>query len=330
MTSSEPSGAPKAPPGDGAGRLAFALAAAGVAFASRRPMVQDPVANIDRADESGLLVAEHEVPTNDGGTLMAYVCGEGDTGVVVLAHCWTGNATNWAPVTRRLVAKGCRVVRWDQRGHGRSSGGSAGHSVGAIGDDLACVLGELDLREVVLAGHSMGGMTIQSYFARHPADARDRIRAITLAATAASNPLPPLPGVVLSPIFAMARNLTDHPTLGRQFVRSSFGPSARRDHVEAARAHYVATTPEVVAHFGASMTRMDLRETNAEVTVPVQVLVGSRDPLTPPKLARELVESLPHAEIQMLDRLGHMLVFEAPETIAETILTQVQSVTPVP
>ena len=85
-----------------------------------------------------------------------HTAGPEDGPVVVLAHCWTGSQQVWAPVARRLVAAGCRVVRWDQRGHGRSRAGHKGHSIEGLADDLASVLDQLDLHDVVLAGHSMG------------------------------------------------------------------------------------------------------------------------------------------------------------------------------
>lgn len=61
-----------------------------------------------------------------------------------------------APVAHRLLDAGHRVVLYDQRGHGESSLGRAPVTVERLGEDLAAVLKHLDVRDAVLAGHSMG------------------------------------------------------------------------------------------------------------------------------------------------------------------------------
>ena len=120
---------------------------------------------------------ERTVTTDDGAELVVYVAGPAKGPTVVLPHCWTGTKEIWAPVARRLVAAGHRVVLYDQRGHGRLDArvGTDGRrsarartssrcSTRSSGDDL------------VLAGHSMGGMTIQALATNHPEVVRDRVR----------------------------------------------------------------------------------------------------------------------------------------------------------
>ncbi|HET8618358.1 MAG TPA: alpha/beta fold hydrolase, partial [Acidimicrobiales bacterium] len=69
------------------------------------------------------------VTTDDGARLAVTDAGDritlGGPAPVVLAHCWTGSRAVWAPVARRLVAAGHRVVLYDQRGHGASTAGTA-------------------------------------------------------------------------------------------------------------------------------------------------------------------------------------------------------------
>jgi len=65
----------------------------------------------------------------------------------------------WAKQFASFPAAGFRAVAFDSRGHGESRAGSTGHSLDNLADDLRTVLEELDLRDVVLVGHSMGGRT---------------------------------------------------------------------------------------------------------------------------------------------------------------------------
>ncbi|MBN2622405.1 MAG: alpha/beta fold hydrolase, partial [Acidimicrobiales bacterium] len=114
------------------------------------------------------------VRTDDGARLAVTVAGtpSADRAPVVLPHCWTGSRAVGVPVARRLLAAGHQVVLYDQRGHGESSTGSDPISVERLGDDLAAVVDHLDVTGAVLAGHSMGGMTVMSFACRHTEVAR--------------------------------------------------------------------------------------------------------------------------------------------------------------
>ncbi|MGV3759960.1 MAG: alpha/beta fold hydrolase, partial [Actinomycetota bacterium] len=126
------------------------------------------------------------VPTDDGAHLAVTVAGPDDAPTVVLPHCWTGTRETWGAVARRLVLGGHRVVLYDQRGHGRSTAPD-GHvpAIDQLGHGLRAVIDATDSTDVLLAGHSMGGMTIQSYAREHPEHFARHVRGAVLVATAA-------------------------------------------------------------------------------------------------------------------------------------------------
>lgn len=266
---------------------------------------------------------EHELVSPDGGRLAVTVAGPEDGPVVVLAHCWGGSRQTWAPVSRRLLAAGCRVVRWDQRGHGRSEAGHKGHSVEGLADDLATVMTGLDLRDAVLVGHSMGGMTVQAFATHHHDLFHERTRGVVLVATAGfgmSNPLNSrAPDLIRS---ARVERLFERPGTGRLLVRSTFGRTAHPHHVEVTRADFVATPQPVRADFAVSMAAMDLRDGIAKIDVPTTILCGSRDTLTPLPLSRALARTIPGSHLEVLAGLGHMLPYEAPDAVAEAVLAR--------
>ena len=116
------------------------------------------------------------------------LAGEGpDAPTVVLPHCWGCSHEIWLPVARRLRSEGFRVVLYDQRGHGASSRGTAPLAVETLAHDLADVLNAVDAHDVVLAGHSMGGMTIMSLATHRPEVLTARAKATVLVATAATS-----------------------------------------------------------------------------------------------------------------------------------------------
>ena len=111
-----------------------------------------------------------------------------DAPVAVLPHCWGCSHEVWLPVTRGLKEQGFRVVLYDQRGHGASTRGTAQLTVETLAHDLTAVLHATDVHNAVLAGHSMGGMTIMSLATHRPDVLNKRAKAAVLvAATAATS-----------------------------------------------------------------------------------------------------------------------------------------------
>lgn len=298
--------------------------AAAVAASGRR-RGRSPLHELDRATENTQLAGEeHWLVSLDGAELFVTVSGPVDGPVVVLAHCWTGSRQVWAPVTKRLVAAGCRVVRWDQRGHGRSVAGRKGHSVDGLADDMATVMTELDLSDAVVAGHSLGGMTVQAFATHHHDVFHERVRAAVLVATAGHGLRNGLTRQLANLVRAsFVERLFENPVAARLMVRSTFGRFAHRHHLETTAADFVATPAHVRHEFLTSVSGMDLREGIARIDVPTTILVGSLDTLTPPALSRSMAATIPGATLELLPGYGHMLPYEAPDIVADAVLAHV-------
>jgi non-heme chloroperoxidase len=86
---------------------------------------------------------------------------------VVFSHGWPLTADAWDAQLMFLGAHGHRVVAHDRRGHGRSSQPWTGNDMDTYADDLAELIEALDLRDVVLVGHSTGGGEVTRYIGRH-------------------------------------------------------------------------------------------------------------------------------------------------------------------
>lgn len=258
------------------------------------------------------------VITDDGAELAVLDAGQGP--MVVLAHCWTGGREVWAPVAHRLIAGGHRVVLYDQRGHGSSTVGADGFTIPRLGGDLRAVLEAVDARDAVLAGHSMGGMTIQALAAEHAETLQARARAIVLVATAAAGLGrgridAPLQRAIASPLVEGTLGTS----LGHALVRGLVGRAVQRNHLVLTRDLFCACAPETRSGWLSAMQTMDLREAIKGISMPVTVVAGGRDLLTPPSRAAELVEAIPGAELRTLHDAGHMLPLEAPDEVAGAI-----------
>jgi pimeloyl-ACP methyl ester carboxylesterase len=282
------------------------------------------------------------VTTDDGAALAVTVAlppagapgaegdAAGDLPTVVLPHCWTGARAVWVPVARRLLAAGHPVVLYDQRGHGASGTGRDRITVGRLGDDLAAVLDHLDLRDVVLAGHSMGGMTVMAFACGHPDSASDRVRSLALVATAAHGLA--ARGRARFWRIVLWRDLVDRamarPVLGRACVRGVFGADPRRAHVEAMRRLFVETPADVRRACVEAMGEMDLRTALAAVDVPAVVVLGRRDTLIVNRLTRAIVDHVRGATLVELPGAGHMLPFERPDEVVAAVRRVAAGVTP--
>src|ERR1051326_6842314 len=107
--------------------------------------------------------------TQDGAKLYYEDRGKGD--VLVLVHGWMCSSRFWQANVPDL-AKAVRVVTIDFRGHGFSSKTLSGHTVPQYARDVRAVIERLDLKNVTLAGWSLGGAVVLSYWQQYADDHR--------------------------------------------------------------------------------------------------------------------------------------------------------------
>lgn len=300
----------------------LAITAAGAVAVRRAERALDETPPLEDPHERLLPPGESlRVTTDDGAELAVTVSGADGAPTAVLAHCWSGGREVWAPVAHRLLRAGLRVVLYDQRGHGSSTVGSDGFTIARLGHDLRAVLEAVDARHAVLAGHSMGGMTVQSLACEHPAVVTERAKGIVLVATAAaglSRGRTDRHGPRLIASRGVERALSSR--AGHWFVRGAVGKAVRRHDLELTRDLFLAAHPETRGGWLAAMLEMDLREGIARIGVATTVIVGDRDRLTPPERAAEIAATVPGSRLVTLPHVGHMLPLESPDEVASQIV----------
>ncbi|OAP62438.1 hypothetical protein AYL99_04641 [Fonsecaea erecta] len=108
--------------------------------------------------------------TNDGTEIYYKDWGNKDaSATVVFSHGWPLNGDNWESQMFFLASKGYRVVAHDRRGHGRSSQPWTGNDMDTYADDLLQLFEHLDLKGVMMVGHSTGGGEVARFLGRHGA-----------------------------------------------------------------------------------------------------------------------------------------------------------------
>ncbi|WP_328444714.1 alpha/beta hydrolase [Streptomyces sp. NBC_00386] len=86
---------------------------------------------------------------------------------VVFSHGWPLTADAWDAQMKVMADNGFRAIAHDRRGGGRSGQPWDGNNLDTYADDLAAVIEALDLRDVILVGHSTGGGEVTRYIGRH-------------------------------------------------------------------------------------------------------------------------------------------------------------------
>jgi non-heme chloroperoxidase len=105
------------------------------------------------------------ITTKDGVEIFYKDWGSGQP--IVFSHGWPLSSDDWDNQMLFFLKQGYRVIAHDRRGHGRSSQVADGHDLDHYADDLAAVMAQLNLKDVIHVGHSTGGGEVVRYLARH-------------------------------------------------------------------------------------------------------------------------------------------------------------------
>lgn len=267
------------------------------------------------------------VTTADGMVLSVEVHGRPDlpphAPTVVLAHDCGLTRASWDRVLERLRPAGLRIVTWDQRGHGGSSLGvdramMADLRVEHLGRDLHAILRALvpPQSPLILVGHSLGGMAVMAYVAEHPEESRARVAGAVLVSTAAidvrlGQPAPNRLTRVLKPS-------TPHP--GHRRWEVLFGDDPDAEALEAVRAQAATVDPAMMRAAYRAFCQADVRGAfEVLARVPVSILVGAADQVTPPTRSRAMTLTLHDARFVSVPGAGHLLPYEAPGRIVDEV-----------
>jgi pimeloyl-ACP methyl ester carboxylesterase len=234
---------------------------------------------------------------------------------LVLLHAFPLPGALLEAVATRLT--GVHVLVPDLRGWGSSPLGDAEPSLAAMADDVAAVLDRYGLDRAVVGGVSMGGYVTMEMLRRHPR----RLSGALLLDTKADADTEPARSARL----AMARAV-------RQDGRDVLAPlldgllgattrQSRPDVVATVHGWLGQADPAAVAWAQRAMAaRPSSHATLAAADVPLGVLVGEEDTLTPPDAARAMARARPGTACVVVPGCGHLAVVEDPDAAAAAVL----------
>lgn len=236
---------------------------------------------------------------------------------IVLVNGLADDLESWAAQVPAFLDAGYRVVRFDNRGIGKSARPPGPYTTASMAADAKALVDHLGLSRMHMLGVSMGGMIAQEYALAYGGDLASLVLACTYAA----------PGPFCGRMFALWADMA--PAMGvlavmrdvtlwaftQEFFEAGGVPLAE---VEAAMAALDQQLPEYLAQLHAIRVH-DTAARLGSLAVPTQVLAGEVDLLIPVRLSRRLCEAIPGAEWATAPG-GHAFLWEYPDAFNAAVL----------
>jgi pimeloyl-ACP methyl ester carboxylesterase len=210
-----------------------------------------------------------------------------------------------------------------------------------LGRDLKAVIDAAAPEgRLVLVGHSMGGMTMMALAEQYPQLIRDRVASVAFVGTSSGKLGEvsfglPIAGVnavrrVLPGVLRALGSQAELVERGRRATadlfaglikRYSFGSRDVDPAVERFAERLIESTPiDVVAEFYPAFTEHDKSHVlPAFRDLPVLILAGDKDLVTPSSHSEAIADQLPEAELVIVPDAGHLVMLEHPETVTDRL-----------
>lgn len=262
---------------------------------------------------AAVVVTERIVTTDDEVRLYTRVDGAHDGPPLLLLNSLGTDLSTWDPqIPAWSVAR--TVLRFDQRGHGRSDVPPTPYSVERFARDALTVLDAYGVGTADLCGLSLGGLVAVWIAANEPRRVRRAVFADTAARIGSETGWRERAATVRAEGMAAVTDLI----LGRFFspaFRAQGDPA-----LDAVARMLRAAAAEGYAGSCDALATADLTELAQDVQAPSLVIVGTADEATPPSDARTLHASLAHSKLVELAGAGHLANLEHPEDFGRLVL----------
>jgi len=235
---------------------------------------------------------------------------------VVLIHGAGFDHSTWALHTRWFAHHGYSVLAPDLPAHGRS-GGQPLSTIADMADWIAALLDAAKAPKARLIGHSMGSLIALETAARHPA----RVAGLSLIGTAAT--------MTVGPDLLKAAEANDPAAIDMVSIwglgfKAELGGSLAPGlwmHSGAQRVLQRCRPGVLYNDLAACNSYQNALTAAAGITVPITIIIGERDMMTPAKAGKALAAAVPDARTVVLPGAGHTMMAECPDELLEALKT---------
>jgi len=229
----------------------------------------------------------------------------GGTGApVIFLHAASGTCESWVYQVPAFTAAGYRCITYERRGWGRSQPIPTGEQPGNVSDDLHGLVEYLGLQRVHLVATAAGGITGLDYALVHP----ERLYKLVVANS--------IGGVQDADYLEVQQRLRPPEIQELPVELRELGPSYRALNPEGTRRWIDierASRPQGT-HGPGQPLRYPMTYARLEtMQVPVLILIGDADLLSPPALMRLLAAHIPQCQVVTVPEAGHAAFWEQPE-----------------
>jgi 3-oxoadipate enol-lactonase len=262
------------------------------------------------------------MPSIERNDIQIYFEDRGKGHPIILGHSFLCSGEMWKPQLEPLSNQ-YRVINIDLRGHGKSGVNNEPFDLYDLVDDFLFILDHLNIEKAIWAGLSIGGMIAL----RAAITNEKRIAGLILldthaGAETALNKMKYRAMASFTRIFGI-RPLVPY------IMRLFFCPITRlnRPDLIGEWKTKILSIPITTAlqTVYALVKRESIIEKLKQITVPTLVLVGENDKALPPIYSQKIAKTIPHAEIEVIKKAGHLITLEQPEAVNSAILAFLHS-----
>jgi pimeloyl-ACP methyl ester carboxylesterase len=236
--------------------------------------------------------------------------GSGPT--IVCVHGFCQSSAYWVATLDHLASRGVNALAPDLPGFADSAQENGPYTMPTLADALAAVLDRRGLRQVILAGGSMGGVVAQHFALRHP----DRVTRLLLVATGAFT-ADPAGALVKADALAAApwNEATVTPV-----VAGFFHQAPPPDKLATYRAIALQASQPAAVEAARSNAQSRTFEELGRIAVPTLIVQGRHDKARTPEHGADMVARLPDAHLAVIEGAGHTPQLEQPDKFHEVAL----------
>jgi len=247
---------------------------------------------------------------------------------VVLIHGWPSSKDMWEYQIDDLVNAGLRVIKYDRRGFGKSSKPWDGYDYDSLTDDLHAILEQLDLRDAVLVGFSMGGGEVVRYLSRYGSSGRVSKIALVSSVTPYLAQNNDNPEGVPQAVFAemMEKMKKDRINFLEDFGKQFFGVGLLNNPVSTPYLQYFrglaeVALPRATQQCALSFANTDFRADVKAVKVPTLIIHGDADKTVPiANSSDRTAKMIPNAVYKVYEGAPHGLFITERERLNQDLI----------
>jgi len=254
------------------------------------------------------------IVTDDGTKLHYEWSGPEGLPVLVLSNSLGTSLGMWDDQIAAFT-EAFRVLRYDDRGHGKSDVPAGPYAFDRLGRDVVALFDALGLDRVSWCGLSKGGMLGMWLASNHP----DRLNRVVLSNTSAHMPPPEMWDERARTAREKGLEAMAPAVLERWFTPAFH--AAAPDRVDKVRQMLVTTPREGYAGSCEALRDMDQRAAIRAIALPTLVIAGASDPATPPDFAEAIHASIDGSKLVVIPDAAHLSNIEQTDAFNHAVLS---------